>query len=262
MSIADSRPPRPLIWAPLFVLTVVSVISWLTPLDMWIQQAFYGGEGTWPYAEDKPWRMLYEVGPLLGVCIGAGSFFGFIGSYCWRKLRPWRQPMIFLALAAFVGPALVVNFIFKDHYGRPRPREVVEFGGERQYLDVWVPGEEKGHSFPSGHSSIAFYLMTPYFVLLAWRRRMAYGFLVVGFGFGLLMGMGRMVQGAHFLTDVLWSAGMVYLVDYALYYLLRLNRWTPPRREPVHSTELRPVLARPVVAGSASLSRERDGVRP
>ena len=190
MSEKTSRPLRPMLWVPLAALALISILGWLTPLDMWVAQAFYGGDGTWPLGEQRLWRMLYDIGPLLGIVIGGGAFFGFIGSFFLRRLHPWRLPLIFLGLAAFVGPALVVNFIFKDHYGRPRPREVAEFGGQQRYLDVWVPGSEAGHSFPSGHCSIAFYVLTPYFVLLAWRRRMAYGFLAGGLVFWAADGAG------------------------------------------------------------------------
>ncbi|QYY35915.1 phosphatase PAP2 family protein [Ruficoccus sp. ZRK36] len=250
-----------MIWIPLAVLAVVSLISWLTPVDMRLAQAFYGGGGAWPIGESRLWRMLYEVGPSLGIVLGAGAFLGFVGGFFWSSLRAWRLPLIFLSLAALIGPAVVVNFIFKDHYGRPRPREVVEFGGQQQYLEVWVPGKQKGHSFPSGHSSIAFYLMSPYFVFLASRRRLAYGFLFCGLAYGTIMGLARMVQGAHFMTDVVWAAGMVYLVDYALYYLLRLGRWRPPLSVRTGSRSfVRSVFSRPATA-SGSLSR-RQGARP
>jgi membrane-associated PAP2 superfamily phosphatase len=36
-----------------------------------------------------------------------------------------------------------------------------------------------------------------------------------------------MAQGAHFLSDVVWSAGFVYLSALAIYYALRLDRPRP-----------------------------------
>jgi hypothetical protein len=65
---------------------------------------------------------------------------------------------------------------------------------------------------------------------LIWRRErpwLARTFLVLGLGLGLLMGVGRMVAGGHFLSDVLWSGFMMFLVAWVLYHpVLRL-----PERE-------------------------------
>lgn len=213
---------------PLIILFGVSIFSWFVPIDMLVARAVYGGDKLWPHGGEALWRLLYDYGPWPGIAIGIGSLVGFVIGFFRRKWRSWRAPFAMMAIASFVGPALVVNFIFKDHFGRPRPRDVIEFGGDREFLYVLVPGKETGRSFPSGHSSIGFYLMTPYFVLLAYRRRVAYGFLIAGILFGTLMGITRVLQGGHFVTDVLWAGGMVYLVDFGLYYAFRLNRWRAP----------------------------------
>lgn len=217
--------PRPAIWVPLVILVGVSTLSWFVPIDMMLAKACYGGDGTWLYGDGNIWRLLYDIGPWPGIAIGVGSLLGFGIGFFSQKWREWRAPFAFMAIASFAGPALVVNFIFKDNFGRPRPRDVVEFEGTRDYLYVFVPSSITGRSFPSGHASIGFYLMTPYFVLLAYRRRLAYGFLIAGILFGTLMGVTRILQGGHFLTDVLWAGGMVYLVDFGLYYAFGLHRW-------------------------------------
>jgi membrane-associated PAP2 superfamily phosphatase len=41
-----------------------------------------------------------------------------------------------------------------------------------------------------------------------------------------------MIQGGHFLTDVIWSGVLVYLAGLALYHLFRLDReGLPPVRQ-------------------------------
>ncbi|MCF6187602.1 MAG: phosphatase PAP2 family protein, partial [Desulfobulbaceae bacterium] len=67
-------------------------------------------------------------------------------------------------------------------------------------------------SFPSGHASIAFYTLGPWFILREKRRKAAAVFLFFGIGFGAAVGLARMLQGGHFLSDVLWAGGIVYLV--------------------------------------------------
>jgi hypothetical protein len=40
-----------------------------------------------------------------------------------------RMYGLFILLSVILGPGLLVNLVFKDHWGRPRPRQVVALGG-------------------------------------------------------------------------------------------------------------------------------------
>ncbi|HBH49073.1 MAG TPA: PAP2 family protein, partial [Bacteroidales bacterium] len=44
-------------------------------------------------------------------------------------MRRWALMMI---LTIVLGPGLLVNATFKDNWGRPRPNEIVEFGGKEK----------------------------------------------------------------------------------------------------------------------------------
>ena len=62
--------------------------------------------------------------------LAAGALVTFTLSYWYpSRLLAWRRPALFLVLVAALGPGLLINVVFKDHYGRPRPREVQELGG-------------------------------------------------------------------------------------------------------------------------------------
>ena len=50
-----------------------------------------------------------------------------------------------------------------------------------------------------------------------------YMFLVLGLLGGGVLGLARIAQGQHFLSDVIWSGGMVYLTGVILSYLFRLS---------------------------------------
>jgi len=56
--------------------------------------------------------------------------------------------------------------------------------------------------------------------------------LAAGLLYGALMGLARMIQGGHFLTDVIWSGILVYLTGLSLYYLFRLDREGLPSSRP------------------------------
>ncbi|RWX49504.1 PAP2 superfamily protein, partial [Candidatus Electrothrix marina] len=67
-------------------------------------------------------------------------------------------------------------------------------------------------SFPSGHAAIAFFLMAPWFVLRDRKQRYAEAFLISGLLFGTLVGIARILQGGHFVSDILWAGGLLYLL--------------------------------------------------
>ena len=63
------------------------------------------------------------------------------------------------------------------------------------------------------------YFAFTFYGLLGWNF-----WLAIGLSYGALLGLERMVLGGHFASDVVWSAGFVYLIGLALYYLLKLDR--------------------------------------
>jgi lipid A 4'-phosphatase len=70
-------------------------------------------------------------------------------------------------------------------------------------------GDSGGKSFPCGHCLMAFYFMVPYLFFRNRKKRVAFCFLLFGLIYGLLVGIARMVAGAHFASDVVCSAGMI-----------------------------------------------------
>jgi membrane-associated PAP2 superfamily phosphatase len=201
-------------------LLVATVIIAATGADLAVSSHFYQSGG-WPIGEQFPWKLLYRLDryPALALAI-FGLCAACYGSYN-QEWRSWRRQGFFLVLLLALGPGLLVNAVFKDHWGRPRPREVVHFSGTRQFLQPWQPGiNGQGRSFPCGHGSAAFYLAAPFFIYRRRKPAIAWRWLAGGTIFGLLMSYARIAQGGHFLSDVLWSWGMVYLTALVLTHLL------------------------------------------
>lgn len=202
-----------------------------TGADIKLSSLFCIG-GKWPVGDQQPWHLLYllDRGPsiALGLCGLVAAIIGAI----YRQRRNWIRPGLFLVILLALGPGLIVNVVLKDHWGRPRPREIVQFGGTRQFLQPWQKGTaHKGRSFPSGHASAAFYLTAPFFVYRRRNRRRASWWMTGGLLFGVLMSIARITQGGHFLSDNLWAWGVVHLTAVALYYLLKLDRDESPAAE-------------------------------
>lgn len=203
------------------VLLMLTVLFRTTDLDITISSFFFTPEGGWFSASLPVCSFLYHYGtwPGLAMTILAGLIFA--AGFFRKSLLEWRKPAIFALLLLALGPGLLVNTIFKAHWERPRPKEVVAFGGDKQFHKVWDMGEAGGgRSFPSGHASMGFYLGAPYFFLRDSRRKWALRWMAVGIASGVAIGVVRIAQGGHFASDVAWSWGMVHLSGLALWTLL------------------------------------------
>jgi len=204
---------------------VVAVLiggTWLlcgTGLELRIAEQFFDpGIERWALAFHQPWDFIYHFTAWPAVVLALCFLLILIRTLVDVKWRVHRRAAAFFVLLMVLGPGVIVNVVLKPNWGRPRPREVTQFAGTEPYRPVWSPNfGGVGNSFPSGHASAGFFMMAPYFMLRKRRRKLAARlWLAGGVAFGLFVGLGRMVQGGHFASDVLWSAGIVYLLSLAL----------------------------------------------
>ncbi len=217
---------RPAVWIPAAVLAAATAACWWTDLDRALIRPFFSGyvdrlhpdrvEVRFPLGQEQPWLWLYSWGVYPAWILGCCGAIVWPLSFAWKRLERWRDPALFYALLLLIGPGIIVNAC-KPCWQRPRPHATVEFGGPRGFVPAGQRGGEKDDaSFPSGHAAMGFYLMAPAFVCYRRRPWLAAAFLALGLCYGGLMGMGRIVAGAHFPSDVLWSAGLVYFTALAL----------------------------------------------
>lgn len=168
----------------------------------------------------EPWRSLYLYGEAPGLVLAVAAALILILSLRKHSVRVHRGPCAVIVLTLLLGPGLIVNGILKPGWGRPRPVDTVRFGGDHQYREVWRPqGPGGGKSFPCGHCAIAFAVCA----LISLRRArpwIAWSSAAGGVLFGVVMGVARIAQGGHFVTDVLWSAVITFALIAALDYLL------------------------------------------
>ena len=195
-----------------------------SPLDVAAARVFFrpGALIHWPLASELPWSLLYGAAPWITASLVIAGLVALAAGWL-RDRADWRRPAVFLLLSVVLGPGLIVNAVFKDHWDRPRPREIVEFGGPLHYVSAPLRGTESGASFPCGHCSVGFLYGAGWWL---WRRRrpvLARASLAAGLLAGLALGVGRMAAGGHFLSDVIWSGLLAFGVCHLLYYhLLRL----------------------------------------
>lgn len=216
-------------------LILSTLLIWILGLDRAVAAIFYK-EGDyalvwqrWPGQTDPFWLGIYKVAALPALTLSLCALLVFLSSFQGQRLCHWRRPAMFIILLLALGPGLVVNVALKDTLGKPRPSEIIEFGGSHPYAEFWEPGTgQKNGSFPSGHASVAFAVIAPWFFLRHRWKSVAFVFLAAGLGWGAVVGFGRMLQGGHYLSDVIWAGGLVYLVGWLLALCLAVDRSLPP----------------------------------
>ena len=252
MNSAKNRPLSKFHWLiPGLGLLAVTVAAWVTDLDLGVSSLFYesGGISGWQAGEAPLWVFLYNWGELPAVLLGIFACLSIAyGAFRSSRARLSRSGILIL-LALVIGPLLITNGLLKANYGRARPNQVVEFGGEREFRPVLVPSfRSDENSFPSGHAAAGFALLIPYFALRRRHPRWALAVLASGLAWGSLMGFTRIVQGGHFATDVVWAGGVIYFSGFAVTRsidslqhfrnFIALKHWTPARRYLVQGVAL------------------------
>lgn len=211
---------------PLLIAAGLTVLVRLTGFDLaaerWIHRV---GGGSWALGDHPFWKTLYHGGTVPA----ALAVFAALGLYVasWRKpvLARWRRIFWFVILSGLIGPGVITNAVLKESLGRPRPRELTEFGGRSAFEPVFsYDASSEGLSFPCGHATMGFFFLAGYFLFRRHRRGLADGFLFGSLMAGGLMGIARMAQGAHFLTDVVWAAVVCWYSPMAVYFALGLDR--------------------------------------
>ncbi|MFA5958520.1 phosphatase PAP2 family protein [Hyphomicrobium sp.] len=139
-----------------------------------------------------------------------------------RNAGPWLDltvgKWLFIALCLITGPLVVANIGFKDHWGRARPRDIVEFDGSKAFTAPFPPSGQCDYncSFVSGEASSIFIVMFAAALMFKSRSR---NFVRLGIVSGSLAGLMRMSQGGHFLSDVIF-AGVLMAITAASIQIL------------------------------------------
>lgn len=216
---------------PVALLLLSTALVWLLDGELRLTRAVYGKGGVWPGIGRFPWNFLYDFAWVPAFLLTGMAAGLLIGGLFVTSLKAQKRQALFLLLMLALGPGLLVNTVLKDHLGRARPREIREFGGQSTFTPIWQHGDTgKNSSFPSGHAAEAFYLMAPWFVLRGRNRIQAACWLAGGLTYGCLVGTARILQGGHFLLDVLWAGGLVYLSGEIIVQALSLDHTPQPVR--------------------------------
>lgn len=207
----------------LALFAAASALFLLAPgLDLWASGLFYRPDSGFFLGDWGPARLAYRVVPVIvAINIIGVPLVVLIGR--WRGRPLWGIDLktgVFLVAVLALGPGLLVNAALKDHWGRARPTQITEFGGTHVFTPALLPAAqcERNCSFTAGHPSVVFALVAFGFLATGRRRRRAIQASVLVLG--AFSGLGRIVQGGHFLSDVVFSGLLVYGLAWLLYQMI------------------------------------------
>jgi lipid A 4'-phosphatase len=192
----------------------------LPQLDLLVSGLFYARGRGFVLADWPPVILVSHAIPRIAwgivlVVVGAATWLFLVGRPLWRFDR---KALLFVAFSIALGPGLLANTVLKDHWGRARPVQIEAFGGSRAFTPAPLPAAEcvRNCSFVSGHAALAFSLVAFAFLLPSGLpRRRGIG---VALAFGGLVGLVRIAQGAHFLSDVVFAGLLVFGTTALLYW--------------------------------------------
>ena len=209
---------------------------------------------------DHAIELLRRIGPVLITAAIAPAAITLVMKIFWpRRATPISaRAALFLVLSLALGPGLLVNLVLKEHWSRPRPGMVTEFGGDYIFKPWWDPRGtcDSNCSFVSGETSSAVWMAAPALMLPSpWR----YLGLAAAAFYAATFAFIRLLAGGHFLSDVIFAAVFTGLLMWGVHGLL--FRWGVARLSERRIDAALEKLGRALVATFAP-SRQIGGDKP
>ncbi len=208
------------IWLGLFALAVMlAIVFGDGRIDHSVTSFFYD-----PQARTFPVRESEFVDAFL--YRGMKFFMGgvFVGYLAWGFWALSAKKQGFTARhlwAGILGTGIIIGFVnlLKSLTGVECPWSTEPFGGQVALLSLYeafaglLSGNAgQGRCFPAGHATGGLFLFAWAVALRDRTPFMAKITAGLGLFLGLLMGLTRVTQGAHFLSHVLWSVWVASLI--------------------------------------------------
>ncbi len=193
----------------LFFIFFTPVSAWL---DLKVSHHFYQA-GHFQTSLFLEW--IYHYGIIPGWFLVGYAFFGLLISFFKKYYVTRQKDFIVIILTLALGSGLVAHLLLKDHWGRPRPRQTIEFGGSQAFHAFYQPQffeqPQPSKSFVCGHCTMGFCFFSLFFLGIYYQKKMmALIGLLSALLLGGMLGYARIAQGGHFLSDVIISAFIMW----------------------------------------------------
>jgi lipid A 4'-phosphatase len=210
------RLPRACVMLASFLIVSLVLVKF-PAIDIRISSLFFNGQF---YSQQLWWEQAFHRGVSIFICV---SVLSILGVYAFNRITKRKllaidgKKVVYLLVVLGLGAGLLVNVICKDNFGRARPRDVQEFGGQKHFTPAFVVASEctSNCSFASGETAAAFFSLA-LVMALARRRRM----FVASVVFGVAVSISRMAVGAHFFSDTVVSFFVMLILSDVLYHYM------------------------------------------
>ena len=196
------------------IFSVLAIIIYFFPdLDIISSRFFYEEDQGFIYAHHPIIIGIFNI--VHPLCVGFAICLLCAAIYFYKRKNSKKSLLyltLFLSLLCSAG--LIVNVILKENFARARPKEIQEFKGVKKFSKAFIISDQcqTNCSFSSGHAaagftfaSIAIIFANPYAQIIIYN---------LGILFGIIVGIGRLMQGGHFLSDVLSSGAIVTIINF------------------------------------------------
>ena len=211
----------------LLLIVLALLVLWAERIDLPIAALFFD-----PSLDRFPARgawlpeLLHNAISGLGITLTALLFLALISALVSRSTIAGQPPRAlgFALCCLVIGPVVIANGVFKDHWGRARPMQLEQFGtGHARFTPPLLIADQcaKNCSFVSGDPSVLFMLHGFAYIAATRRRRqwLFWGSMAAGSAAGAL----RIWMGAHFFSDVVF-AGVFMVITASLLHCLFFGR--------------------------------------
>jgi lipid A 4'-phosphatase len=229
----EARMNRTGLIIALAIAVVAGLVFGVYPeLDLRVARHFYrvvdSSKNAFAWRIYPPVMLARDIGLWIGALLAVPAIAALVIKLILprRKLLMSGRAIVFLIATLALAPGLLVNVLLKDHWGRPRPIDVTQFGGDQHFVAWWDPRGDcpANCAFVSGDVAGAFWAMAPAALAPPQWRALAFGAaLALGTGMAVI----RVMAGGHFLSDVIFAGVFTFIVIWIMYALI--YRWPRTR---------------------------------
>ena len=198
----------------LAVAALVGVVFGVYPqFDLDVSALFFDANKRTFEMGGQAWTLYSrDVASALITLLVAPAFVAIVGKLTLprRRMLIGGRAALLLIVTLALGPGVLANKIFKEHWGRMRPVDVTQFGGTDRFTPWWDPRGPctENCSFIAGEPSGAFWTLAPAALAPPQWRLLTYGAALT---FGAFVGSLRIAAGGHFFTDVMFAGVFMFL---------------------------------------------------
>lgn len=199
------------------LLGAVMVFTRYPSLDVVFSSLFYDPYLGFYLNHNLVVKFIHQAVPFMcGLTALITALFGLKILYTKRSIKlKYYKGLLYLTLVCLLGAGAIVHYGFKDVFQRARPNAIEEFGGTAHFTPAFTISDQctKNCSFVSGHAAAGFMFFALSF-FYAGKQRLLVA-LLAGV-LGSIIGLGRVMEGGHFLSDIVFAGFVMYATAFIL----------------------------------------------